>query len=130
MSKPNFIEEIKSIAVRMLKKISQIPSKHVPLQVSKTCPKLTDFRILEETQLHSYYLQKVHALLPKDFPQRVESLNWVLDKPTSVLFIDENGVINSHEMRLDKNSSTSIVNIFSASLNILPCDRNHRVTYN
>ena len=81
------------------------------------------FSILREQQLHPYHLQKVHALLPEDFPRRIEFCNWVLDRHRndanfigSVLFTDEagfskNGIINSHNLHLwaEENPHASIV---------------------
>nr|CAH7725726.1 unnamed protein product [Callosobruchus chinensis] len=40
---------------------------------------MTVFRILKEHLLYTYHLQRVQALLPRDFPNGLESCNWMLE---------------------------------------------------
>lgn len=40
---------------------------------------MTVFRILKEHLLYPYHLQRVQALLPRDFPNRLEFCNWMLE---------------------------------------------------
>jgi len=66
------------------------------------------WRILHEQLLHPYHLQKVHALIPADYPLRVFFCQWYLrsliNNPQfnrNILFSDEalftrNGYFNSH----------------------------------
>lgn len=57
---------------------------------------VTVWKVLKEQQLHPYHLQRVQALLPRDFPQRIVFSQWLLNvlalNPqflTSILFTDE-----------------------------------------
>lgn len=40
----------------------------------------TVWKILRENQLYPYHIQRVQALLPADFPQRVVSCTWLLQQ--------------------------------------------------
>lgn len=40
---------------------------------------MTVLRILKEQLLYPYHLQRVQALLPRDFPKRLEFCNWMLE---------------------------------------------------
>lgn len=65
------------------------------------------FRVLKEYKLHPYHIQKVHALIPEDYPQRINFCQWALNKIrvspnflNKVLFTDEasfsrDGILNS-----------------------------------
>jgi len=54
---------------------------------------MTVFRILKEQLLYPYHLQRVQALLPRDFPKRLEFCNWMLvmiersNSQTNVVFL-------------------------------------------
>lgn len=57
---------------------------------------MTVFAILKEQLLYPYHLQRVQALLPRDFPNRLAFSNWILEKTQQnpgflqkVLFTDE-----------------------------------------
>lgn len=65
------------------------------------------WRILHEQQLHPYHLQKVHALVPADYPRRVLFCQWYLRSLANpqfsriILFSDEalftrSGFFNNH----------------------------------
>lgn len=68
--------------------------------------------ICKEQLLHPYHVQKVHAMSPEDYPQRLQYANWFLQQLTgnqnfcsSILFTDEagftrDGIINSHNLHL------------------------------
>lgn len=68
--------------------------------------KTTIHEVLKEQLLHPYHLQKVHQLLPEDFPSRIQFANWLLDQQrtnrnfiNTILFSDEagftkNGIVN------------------------------------
>ncbi|KAJ8957202.1 hypothetical protein NQ318_007764 [Aromia moschata] len=53
-------------------------------------------KVLKGQLLYSYYLQKVHELIPEDFPHRMQFANWLLDQQrnnvnfiSNILFTDE-----------------------------------------
>ncbi|KAJ8940869.1 hypothetical protein NQ318_010182 [Aromia moschata] len=72
-------------------------------------------RALEDNQhkqlLYPYHLQKIHELIPEDFPRRMQFANWLLDQQrnnvnfiSKILFTDEasftkNGITNLHNAR-------------------------------
>lgn len=68
----------------------------------------TVLRILHDQQLYPYHIQRVQALLPRDFPQRIRFCQWFLQKIaenqrflSNVLFTDEanfsrNAITNFH----------------------------------
>jgi hypothetical protein len=68
--------------------------------------------ILREQQLYPYHIQRVQALLPRDFPQRLTFCRWILQKIAQnpqyiaeVLFTDEanfsrNAIMNFHNKHL------------------------------
>lgn len=72
----------------------------------------TIWHILHEQQLHPYHVQKVQALLPRDYPQRVTLCQWFLRKFRTnanflrrVLFTDEcnfsrTGITNFHNTHI------------------------------
>lgn len=101
------------LEVDILDAVAEDPSTSVrKLAAEYDSSKSTVHRILKEQQLHPYHLQKVHALLPEDFPRRMEFSNWLLEQQRndanfigSVFFTDEagfsrNGITNSHNMHL------------------------------
>lgn len=60
------------------------------------CTQKTVSRILHDHQLYPYHIQRVQALLPRDFPQRINLCQWFLGKLAEnpqflnlVLFTDE-----------------------------------------
>lgn len=72
----------------------------------------TVWRILKEQQLYPYHIQRVQALLPRDFPDRVGFCQWYLQKVAEnpnfdkqILFTDEanfsrNSIQNFHNNHL------------------------------
>nr|CAH7751598.1 unnamed protein product [Callosobruchus chinensis]CAH7754314.1 unnamed protein product [Callosobruchus chinensis] len=57
---------------------------------------VTEWQILRHQQLYPYHMQRVHALIPRDLPLRVDFCNWlrnqILKNPnflSQVLFTDE-----------------------------------------
>lgn len=66
------------------------------------------WKILRDQQLYPYHIQRVQALLPRDFPQRVAYCNWVSEQRavfpeflSQILFTDEakfsrNAITNYH----------------------------------
>ena len=66
------------------------------------------WEVLRDQQLHPFHLQRVHALLPEDYPLRVAFAQWYLQQtalqpefPSRVLFTDEacfarDSVFNMH----------------------------------
>lgn len=79
--------------------------------------------ILKEQLLYPYHLQKVHELIPEDFPRRMQFANWLLNQQrnnanfiSTILFTDEagfskNGIINLHNWHVwaDENPHATIV---------------------
>ncbi|KAG5890951.1 hypothetical protein JTB14_026306 [Gonioctena quinquepunctata] len=72
----------------------------------------TVWRIIHDQQFHPYHIQRVQALLPRDFPQRITMCQWFLRKLAGnpqflryVLFTDEanffrNAITNFHNKNI------------------------------
>lgn len=80
-------------------------------------------KVLKEQLLYPYHLQKVHQLLPEDFPRRIQFATWLLDQQgrnpnfiNTILFTDEagftkNGILNLHNSHVwaDENPHATVV---------------------
>lgn len=90
------------------------------------------WNILREQQLYPYHIQRVQALLPRDFPQRVALCTWIQNKLvinprflSQVLFTDEasfsrNAIINFHNnhMWAEENPHAVIENNFQENFSV------------
>ncbi|KAJ8959430.1 hypothetical protein NQ318_022122 [Aromia moschata] len=67
--------------------------------------------VLKEQLLYPYHLQKVHELLPEDFPRRMQFTNWLLDQQrNNVNFI--NNIVFTDEVLLKMKTSHTILSIY------------------
>ena len=85
-------------------------------------PHTTVWRIFKDQLLHPFKLQKVQALYPADYPNRLRFSQWFLNKQNeinnfvkNILFTDEasfsrDGIINSHNMHIwqDENPHATV----------------------
>ncbi|KAJ8946495.1 hypothetical protein NQ318_001770 [Aromia moschata] len=80
-------------------------------------------KVLKEQMLYPYHLQKVHELIPEDFPRRMQFAHWLLDQQRNnvnfisyIFFTEEasftkNGITNLHNAHIwaDEKPHTTVV---------------------
>ncbi|KAJ8951686.1 hypothetical protein NQ318_012228, partial [Aromia moschata] len=83
-------------------------------------------KVLKEQLLYPYNLQRVHGLIPEDFPRRMQFANWLLDQQrnnvkfiSNILFTDEasftkNDITNLHNAHVwaDENPHAIVVSVY------------------
>lgn len=88
----------------------------------------TVWRILHDQQLYPYHIQRVQALLPRDFPQRINLCRWFLEKIAEnpqflnyVLFTDEANFSQSAITNFHNNHIWSLENPHAVSERHFQC---------
>lgn len=114
-NKPGRPRSVRTIQLEenVLEEISNHPEKSTrELGVQFRTSKDTIWNILKEQQLHPYHVQKVQALLPEDYPRRVEFCQTLVEKcendnnfVKNILFTDEAkfsraGIVNLHNTHI------------------------------
>lgn len=105
--RPQRILEIEDQILNMAHENPSVSTRQVAREIPGVSQS-TVWRILHEEQLYPYHTQRVQALQPEEYPQRIQFCEWVLEQEalnpeflSDVLATDEsiftrNGVFNIH----------------------------------